>query len=199
MLVFMDLSQKYAVPERLGLLYDLLNTLDLRRYVEDGCAHAPSDSIATRDQLGDWMQRRALVKGGARPPEAEFAAAISLRTALRSFVEIEPSARSTSPAASRLNEIAAQFPLIVRVSDPAAPWLASEPGSSGIGEVLVQFYDLARSGELDRLKICASEDCKWIFFDRSKPGNRRWCSSTLCGNRHKTRSYRERTRASHAG
>jgi hypothetical protein len=28
------------------------------------------------------------------------------------------------------------------------------------------------------------------FYDRSKPGNRRWCSSVLCGNREKTRSYR---------
>jgi predicted RNA-binding Zn ribbon-like protein len=33
-----------------------------------------------------------------------------------------------------------------------------------------------------------------VFFDRSKPATRRWCMSTLCGNRMKTRTYRERRR-----
>jgi predicted RNA-binding Zn ribbon-like protein len=47
-------------------------------------------------------------------------------------------------------------------------------------------------GELDRLKTCGAEECKRVFFDRSKPGTRRWCVSTLCGNRIKTRAYRER-------
>ena len=36
---------------------------------------------------------------------------------------------------------------------------------------------------------------QWIFLDRSKPGNRRWCSSLICGNRQKTRDYRKRSRA----
>jgi len=31
-----------------------------------------------------------------------------------------------------------------------------------------------------------------IVYDRSKPGNRRWCSSALSGNRDKTRNYRAR-------
>jgi predicted RNA-binding Zn ribbon-like protein len=33
-----------------------------------------------------------------------------------------------------------------------------------------------------------------VFFDRSKPATRRWCMSTLCGNRTKTRTYRARQR-----
>jgi CGNR zinc finger len=51
-------------------------------------------------------------------------------------------------------------------------------------------HRLAQGDRLDRLKMCASDACRWIFYDRSKPGNRRWCSSVLCGNREKTRSYR---------
>jgi hypothetical protein len=39
MMVSMWLSQKYAVPEELALLYDFVNTLDCRRYVEQGVAH----------------------------------------------------------------------------------------------------------------------------------------------------------------
>jgi predicted RNA-binding Zn ribbon-like protein len=51
------------------------------------------------------------------------------------------------------------------------------------------------TGTLDRLKTCAAEECRRVFFDRSKPATRRWCMSTLCGNRIKTRSYRERHRS----
>jgi predicted RNA-binding Zn ribbon-like protein len=43
--------------------------------------------------------------------------------------------------------------------------------------------------------VCAAQECRRVFFDRSKPATRRWCMSTLCGNRIKTRAYRERRRA----
>jgi hypothetical protein len=33
---------------------------------------------------------------------------------------------------------------------------------------------------LDRLKMCASEECRWVFYDRSKPGTGRRCASALC-------------------
>jgi CGNR zinc finger len=31
--------------------------------------------------------------------------------------------------------------------------------------------------------MCAAEEYRRVFFDRSKPATRRWCMSTLCGNR----------------
>ena len=54
MLVFMWLSQKHAVPEELALLYDFVNTLDCRRYVERGVAHTGGDEFETRNQ---WRRR----------------------------------------------------------------------------------------------------------------------------------------------
>ena len=192
----MDPSQTYDVPQRIGLLYDFLNSLDLRRYIEHGRAHAPCDRFPDKEALGTWMRRRGLLDAGDSLAQADFVAAIGLRAAIRSFVEAEPDARNASPAALELNAIAARFPLLVRVPARPSLWLTPQQGSSRLGLLLVQLCDLAQSGDLDRLKICASDDCKWIFFDRSKPGNRRWCSTSLCGNRHKIRSYRERQRAS---
>ena len=194
----MDPSQTYDVPQRIGLLYDFLNSLDLRRYIEHGRTHEPNDRFPDEEALGTWMRRRGLLDAGDSLAQADFVAAMGLRAAIRSFVEAEPGARNASPAALGLNEIAARFPLLVRVPARPSPWLAPQPGSSRLGLLLVQLCDLAQSGDLDRLKMCASDDCKWIFFDRSKPGNRRWCSTSLCGNRHKIRSYRERQRASRA-
>ena len=65
---------------------------------------------------------------------------------------------------------------------------------SGLGNVLAELYRLSETGKLDRLKLCDSDECRWMFYDHSKPANRRWCSSALCGNRQKTRDYRSRHR-----
>jgi predicted RNA-binding Zn ribbon-like protein len=58
--------------------------------------------------------------------------------------------------------------------------------------VLAELVRLSDGGRLERVKICDSDECRWVFYDRSKPGNRRWCSSERCGNREKTRNYRRR-------
>jgi predicted RNA-binding Zn ribbon-like protein len=63
---------------------------------------------------------------------------------------------------------------------------------SGLGQVLVELVRLSDDGRLERVKTCDSDECRWVFYDRSKPSNRRWCSSERCGNREKTRTYRKR-------
>jgi len=42
------------------------------------------------------------------------------------------------------------------------------------------------------VRQCAADDCALMFVDTSRPGQRRWCSMDLCGNRSKTQSYRRR-------
>jgi predicted RNA-binding Zn ribbon-like protein len=89
-----------------------------------------------------------------------------------------------------------QFPLVVAVRDDGGMVLkaAREDALAGLSSVIAELYDGSRNGTLDRLKMCASDECRRVFFDRSKPATRRWCMSSLCGNRMKTRSYRERQR-----
>jgi predicted RNA-binding Zn ribbon-like protein len=71
---------------------------------------------------------------------------------------------------------------------------ARDDALAGLSVVVAEMYDGSVRGTLDRLKMCAAEECRRVFFDRSKPATRRWCMSTLCGNRTKTRTYRERQR-----
>jgi predicted RNA-binding Zn ribbon-like protein len=71
---------------------------------------------------------------------------------------------------------------------------AREDALGGLSTLAAELYDGSVRGMLDRLKMCAAEECRRVFFDRSKPATRRWCMSTLCGNRTKTRTYRERHR-----
>jgi predicted RNA-binding Zn ribbon-like protein len=43
-----------------------------------------------------------------------------------------------------------------------------------------------------RLRRCEGPGCALIFYDESRPGTRRWCDTSRCGNRVNTYSYRQR-------
>ena len=186
------MSEQYEVPQELALLYEFANSLDLRRFVEQGAPHEASDELATSSHFAAWMRARGLLKKGARLGKADHRNGLRLRNALRAFLEIAPDARAAHRASARLSDACAPFPLVLAASPTVA--LAPAPNAPKLSVVLVELLALARSGRLDRLKTCASEECRWIFYDRSKPASRRWCSSALCGNRHKTRAYRQRQR-----
>ena len=136
-----------------------------------------------------------LLGSHARINAADHRAALDLRKALREFLRNPPDQGNRAEAAARRLTVASNaFPLALAVSDTGAVELDSMSGSSTLGRVLAQLLGLAGTGRLDRLKSCASDECHWIFFDRSKPANRHWCSSARCGNRQKTRTYRTRHR-----
>ncbi len=60
-------------------------------------------------------------------------------------------------------------------------------------EAAMAFVDVVRSGELDRLKTCAADDCEDVVVDLSRNRSRRFCESG-CGNRENVRAYRDRQR-----
>jgi predicted RNA-binding Zn ribbon-like protein len=191
----MRLSEKYAVPPGLALLYDFVNTLDCRRYVENGVAHTGGDEIETPAMLEAWMRERGLLHRGEHIDARHHRDALELRKSLRDFLLNAPEHRpDAKKAGDHLAAAGGKFPLALAVSDTGAIQLAPFPGSNALGRVLSQVISLAETGQLPRLKTCASDECRWIFFDRSKPANRHWCSSSLCGNRQKTRAYRARQR-----
>ena len=195
MLVSMRLSETYAVPAELALLYDFVNTLDERRYVENGVAHAGGDEIGTPHLLDAWMRQCGLLRRGEHVDAGDHREALKLRRTLRDFLLNPPEHRSQAQEAARqLTDVSRRFPLMLAVSDKGAVALAPIPGSNVLGRVLAQLIGLAETGQLPRLKTCASDECRWVFFDRSKPANRHWCSSSTCGNRQKTRTYRARRR-----
>ena len=47
--------------------------------------------------------------------------------------------------------------------------------------------ELLLSGRFDRIKECPR--CRWLFYDTSKNGKRRWCSMETCGSNDKALRY----------
>src|SRR5262245_45863273 len=126
-------SQKHHVPAEVALLYDFANSLDLRRFVERGVAHAGGDELATQRQLKDWMSTRGLVKRGERVDADDLGRAVALREAVRSFLETRREDRPADAAAvRRLNEVSAAFPLVLKAASDGAVSLEPAPAASGL-------------------------------------------------------------------
>lgn len=190
-------SRKFKVPDALANLYDFANTLDVRRFTHNRVQHVQSDELKTPRELGAWMSRRGLLVTTARITPEMFETTRQLRSDLRSYLQRDPGWRQEKRNLVRsLNRMMVLFPLVAEAGEKGELSLraARTDALAGLSSVVVQLYEGSKNGTLDRLKMCASEECRRVFFDRSKPASRRWCMSTLCGNRMKTRAYRERHR-----
>ncbi|HUY49364.1 MAG TPA: CGNR zinc finger domain-containing protein [Streptosporangiaceae bacterium] len=60
-------------------------------------------------------------------------------------------------------------------------------------EAAMAFTDVIRSGQLERLRRCAAENCDNVHIDLSKNRSRRFCG-TACANRTNVAAYRTRHR-----
>ena len=50
------------------------------------------------------------------------------------------------------------------------------------------------NGASELARICANDECRWVFFDSSRTHQRRWCDMASCGNRAKAARHRARAR-----
>lgn len=189
-------SRKFKVPDGLAILYDFANTLDLRHFTHHGVVHEQSDELATSQDLAAWMTERGLLRAGAKVTAEMLGDALQFRACLREFLQRVPAERRDRSVLRALNGATKAFPLAAEIGEGGEGRLRPLRGDAlaGLSAVVAELYNGSRDGTLDRLKMCAAEECRRVFFDRSKPATRRWCMSTLCGNRIKTRAYRERQR-----
>ena len=188
-------SRKFRVPDELANVYDLANTLDLRRFTYHGVAHAQSDELADANKLQAWLRDRNLASPGARLPRTALRSALQFRQALRDYLRCDGAERQTNrKVVDALNRAMRPFALTVEATRSGMALKSAEQSAAGLSHLVAELYNAETRNQLARLKMCASDECRRVFFDRSKPASRRWCQSALCGNRNKTRAYRERQR-----
>jgi hypothetical protein len=166
------------VPESMQWVVDFLNSMDLR-------THGAAGSVLVRDLLGDrgeagaWVRERGFV-GPTGNLVDELAAVRGLRDAVREALTGTKPLRTTWSAHVELSERGSPF--IGPASESVTAWAEAH--------LLEAFL----SPQVSRLRICAAEDCLRAFYDSSRNGRGRWCSTASCGNRMKTRAYRQRHR-----
>jgi hypothetical protein len=178
------------------LIRDFANTRDRRSFVPRGHPDrdGTKDDLASPLALRDWLAEHDLIAKGTVISDRDHDRVLRLRTALRTALDGNRQAGDDTRADP--------FEVSLRVElDPKqGPRIATlESGVDyAIGQLSAAALRIALTGEWQRLHACAADDCQWIFYDQSRPGRGRYCSPYSCGNRVKTRAYRQRRTHSHS-
>lgn len=183
------LSASPPAPGDLEILQRFLNLHD----------HAP-DGETLEPPLE--MVRAFLVERGLLAPEQRFTEAdretyLELRRALRALIEADDGEALAPTDAEVIDRLGADAGLHPHFHAEHRPTL--EPRGAGVaaalGRIVAIAFVASFDGSFEHLKLCASEDCRAVFYDRSKNHSGRWCSMETCGNRAKVRAWLERQRA----
>jgi predicted RNA-binding Zn ribbon-like protein len=172
-------------PPPLDLVQDFVNTEIPEWHV---------DELATPALLGAWLARRSLLDDGEAVDADEFLLARDVRALLRQLTVANAAGTTALDEGEGLHATLARVPLRLGVRSDGGPALlpAGEGVQRALGALLVVVLDAERDGTWPRMKACRMESCGWLFYDRSRNRSGNWCSMTICGNRSKTRRYRER-------
>jgi predicted RNA-binding Zn ribbon-like protein len=146
------------------------------------------DPVALDRFVADWRWT------GARSHDrAELAEVRALRSRLERLWEL-PEDDGAELVNALLREYSA-LPQLVRHDDWDYHLHATPPDAPLAGRMAVEaamaFSDVIRSGQLDRLRRCAADDCDNVHVDLSKNRSRRFCG-TSCANRTNVAAYRAR-------
>jgi predicted RNA-binding Zn ribbon-like protein len=175
---------KAAIAPEADLLVEFVNTRDIE---ED------TDSIADPGLLETWIAEKTGDHAGDLDHE-DVDRTRSVRESLRALMLTNNGGEMDAAAVVPLREAAERTR--IRTTFAADGRLKLAPARSGLSgfeaRLLLAIERLQSHGAWPRLKACTVDDCQWAFYDATRNHSRTWCSMDVCGNREKTRRYRER-------
>lgn len=183
-----QVEYKFA-PEPLIAVQALANTFAFEPEEE-----RLSDAGAART----WLVDSELATPDVEVGEEEYERLVAFRSVVRDLLDANLTGELPDEAAAAFERFAAAHPVNLASPVPGALELDLAPARSVdqfIGQIVGIAYRAQLSGEWERLKVCASDECRWAFFDTSRNRSGTWCQMEVCGNKIKNRAYRERRRS----
>lgn len=172
-------------PGDLEVLRSFVNTLD---------PDTQTDQLDTSEKLHDWLVVRGLLGVDSPIDEQAHRQTLEFREALRALALANGATDLDPTAITTLNQLATGVSLSVRIDAGGRAHLhpVDEGLQRSLGVLLTIVYEAITDGTFSRLKACASETCRWLYFDHSKNQSRKWCEMQTCGNVINARAYRQR-------
>jgi predicted RNA-binding Zn ribbon-like protein len=197
-------DQGHAHGVDLEATFDFLNTAD----IENGL---PVDKLPSLDDALAWFVDRGVIhREGADRARAKVATqpaaadrdldrVHAVRDALREVAEAVTERRAPRTSAlTTVNRALHARQVIELVPAPDGVNVdhrhIGDPVDDALARLADPFVTELTAGHPDRIRICASDTCQWIFYDASRTSRRRWCDMSTCGNRAKAARHRARAR-----
>ncbi|MFI5843218.1 CGNR zinc finger domain-containing protein [Catenuloplanes sp. NPDC051500] len=175
-------GKRDPAPGPLALVQDLANTHD----IEGG-----HDSLTDTAALDAFCTAHGLTAPPAR--DADLALCRDLREAVRDACLAHT---GTEMPPALLRRLLRRGPLLLDVDATGEAHLIPAPARDAAGTLIATvaaaIATAAANGTWPRLKACASDICRWVYYDHSPAGRGRWCTMSICGSRAKMRTYRTR-------
>lgn len=192
----------------LGTTLDFVNTLErcsTRTHAEYPHGH---EALRTLDDAIDFLadrglgHREDLAASIASTPDAGerwLTRVRDVRAALREVFDAETESRTVDPAAvARINEVLRHRPLIELTPGGDGVGVGhrhvGDPLDEALARLVEPLVDAIARDATARFRICANDECRYVFLDESRTGRRRWCDMRTCGNRAKVARHRARAR-----
>lgn len=153
------------------------------------------ERLRTPADLARWIAATGLRdrRSGPAVSAAQLEAARDLREAINRLARPGTTARRGDRRL--LNAWAARpVPAPQLKADATIAWAAPLTVDGVLAAIARDAVDLLAGPLAARIRECAADDCALLFVDASRPGRRRWCATTACGNRAHTKAYRRRRR-----
>jgi predicted RNA-binding Zn ribbon-like protein len=149
------------------------------------------ERLLTPTDLARWLAESGMFDQPPRVSMRQLESARELREAINRLTRpgIEPLARDRTT----LNRWAARPPLAPQLTKRGdLVWVAQRGAEAAFATIAGDAIDLVTGPLAGRVRECAASDCALLFVDSSRPGRRRWCAGQACGNRTRTKTYRQR-------
>jgi predicted RNA-binding Zn ribbon-like protein len=173
-------------PRPLLRVQALVNTVELP---------AGPDRLADPADARPWLIDNDLMAPDAGLSAADLQTLRDVREALRALLMRNGGGRSpTNAELAPLRVVAAGGAVRAEFDADGVVQLAAAGDS--LTERLVELVLIVRDAQHDgswmRLKVCANDECRWAFYDRSRNRGGTWCEMSACGNKLNNREFRAR-------
>ena len=205
-----DVRGHHAHEVRIEDTFDFLNTDDL----DDGF---PVEKLPTLGDALTWFVDRGVIHGeGAdrirlqadldpATADRDLARIRGVRGALREVADAIVEHRPPLPGsldtvnralhARQVIELVPSFDGCVAVDHRHV----GDPIDDALARLCDPLVQELTSGDPERIRICDNDTCRWVFYDTSRTGRRRWCDMATCGNRAKAARHRAKSKAASGG
>ena len=179
---------KAPAPGDLRIVQLFVNSLD----IEGGIERFDSPSA-----LGSWLHAHGLTARRVKMGDRDLQRARSFRELLRTMAL----ANNGHAAAPKLvGELQRELSgLSFRIEVDPMGGLRFESAKGGLDEALGHLVSIVTAemirGRWGRMKACARDVCRWVFYDHSRNRTGTWCSMAICGSRTKVSAYYRRHRS----
>jgi len=151
--------------------------------------------LHTPQELSTWLAESPLDVDGLECTPREVASVRRVAKAVHAgALAAARNRRPPDDAVRLLNRAAALPPLTPRLDPDTRDFAWHKPSvAAAMSEVARDA--LAMLGDPEqrrRVRTCANPECERLFYDDSRPAQRRWCSPERCGDQSRARAYRAR-------